>query len=144
MINLLNSSGCLINLFELNEIKTSKRDGSYLEESINHLVECTWPGIDGKGCIIGTNTWVPTLIPKNVRKVVTVCQELERKRCSAVGDLPSVIEAEGIEQYGHRENVRIFDVDKDQGEDVLAEVVKQRGPVSQSLQMYMSSLTKWR
>ena len=44
-------------------------------------------------------------------------------QCSAAEDLFSVIEADSIEQYGSRENVRIFGVEEEPGEDVFANVV---------------------
>ena len=38
-------------------------------------------------------------------------------------DLISVIEADSIEQYGNKENVRIFGVDEEPGDDVFPKVV---------------------
>lgn len=102
---------------------TAKKD-----EGSNHLVECTGPGIDGSGCVIWTNIWVPMLIPKNFFSRPFLCgfcavEELKKHQCSAPGDLSPVIEADSIEQYGRRENVRIFGVEEEPGEDVFAKVV---------------------
>ena len=98
------------------------------DEGSNHLVECTGPGIDGSGCVIWTNIWVPMLIPKNFFSRPFLCgfcavEELKKNQCSAAGDLSPVIEADSIEQYGRRENVRIFGVEEEPGEDVFAKVV---------------------
>ena len=43
-------------------------------------------------------------------------------QCSAAEDLSSVIEADSIEQYGRRENVRNFGVEEEPGEEVFANV----------------------
>ena len=44
-------------------------------------------------------------------------------QCSAAGNLSPVIEADSIEQYQRRENLRIFGVEEEPGEDVFAKVV---------------------
>ena len=49
--------------------------------------------------------------------------ELKKIHCSAAGEMSAVIEADSIEQYGRRENVRIFGVEEEQCEDVFAKVV---------------------
>ena len=99
-------------------IPAKKDDGS------NHLVECTGPEMDGNGCIIWTNVWVSTLIPKNFARPFLggfcAVEELQPKT-STVDDRWPIIEADSIEQYGRRENVRIFGVEED--EDVFAKVV---------------------
>ena len=51
------------------------------------------------------------------------CSGTGKKRYSAVEDLSSVIEADSIEQYLRRENMRIFDVDEGPGEDVFTKAV---------------------
>ena len=76
-----------------------KYDGS------NHVVECTEPGMDGNGCIIWTNVWVPTLIPKNFFARPFLCgfcavEELQKIKTSTVDDRSQFIEANSIEQYG--------------------------------------------
>ena len=38
-------------------------------------------------------------------------------------DLPSVIQADNIEQYGNREDVGVFGVDEEPGDDVFPKVV---------------------
>ena len=80
------------------------------------------------GCFIWTNIWVPTLITKNFFSRPFLCgfyavEELKTIQCSAPGDLSPVIDAYSIEQFGGRENVRIFDVGEEPGEDVFAKVV---------------------
>ena len=86
------------------------------EEGSNHLVECTGPGMDGRsGCVIWTNIWVPMLIPKNFFSRPFLCgfcavEELRKIQYSAAGNLSPVIEADSIEQYWRRKNVRIFGV----------------------------------
>ena len=138
VINLLNSLGCLISLFRL-IVKTTVKMGpsrtnststnpAKKDEGSNHLVECTGPGIDGSGCVIWTNIWVPMLIPKNFFSRSFLCgfcavEELKKNQSSAAGDLSPVIEADSIEQYGRRENVSILGVVEEPGEDVFAKVV---------------------
>ena len=101
-------------------IPAKKDDGS------NHLVECIGPEMDGNGCIIWTNVWVPTLIPKNFARPFLggFCdvEELQQKT-STVDDRSPIIEADSTEQYGRRENVRIFGVEEEPDEDVFAKVV---------------------
>ena len=96
-----------------------------MKEGSNNLVECTGPGVDGTGCVIWTNIWVPTLLPKNFSFLCGFCgvEELQKIQCSAAGDLSPAIEADSIDQFGRRENVRIFGVEGEQVEDVLAKVV---------------------
>ena len=43
----------------------------------------------------------------------------QKDQCSAAGDMSPVIEADSIEQYGRGENVRIFVVEEEPGEDDL-------------------------
>ena len=50
-------------------------------------------------------------------------EEHKKIQCSAAGDLSPVIEADCIEQYGRRENARIFGVEEEPGEDVFEKVV---------------------
>ena len=84
--------------------------------------------MDGNGCVIWTNVWVPTLIPKNFFERpflggLWAFEELKKSsRCTTEDRLP-IIEADSIEQYGRRENVRIFGVQEEPGEDVFAKVV---------------------
>ena len=135
MINLVNSIGCLISLIRLiikTTIKigpsrtnsTSAQNPTKNDECGNHLFQCTGPGVDGSGCVIWTNIWVPTLIPKKFSRpfLCGFCavEELKKIKCSAAGDLSPVIEADSIAQYGCRENVRIFGVKEEPGEDVFA------------------------
>ena len=72
VINLLNIFGCLISPSRLivettingpsRTNSTSAQNPTKKEESSNHLIECTGPGVDGNGCVIWTNIWVQTLI----------------------------------------------------------------------------------
>ena len=106
----------------------STQNMAKMEEGSNHLVECTGPGVDGSGCVIWSNIWVPTLIPQNFFSRLFLCgfcafEELKKIHCSADGNLSLFIEADSLEQYWRRENVRIFDVEKEPGEDVLAKNV---------------------
>ena len=92
---------------------TSAQNPTKKEEGSNQLVECTGPRVDGSGYVIWTNIWVPTLIPKNFFSRPFLCdfcavEELKKIQCSAAGDLSPVIEADSIEQYGRRENVKIL------------------------------------
>ena len=106
---------------------TSAQNPTKKEEGSNHLVECTGPGVDRSGCVIWTNIWVPTLIPKNFSRsfLCGFCavEELKKIQCSAAGDQSPVIEADSIEQNGRRETVRIFGVEEEPGEDAFAKVV---------------------
>ena len=84
--------------------------------------------VDGSGCVIWTNIWVPTLIPKKFFSRPFLCgfcavEELKKIQCTAAGDLSHVIEADSIEQYGRREKVKIFDVEEEPGGDVFAKEV---------------------
>ena len=51
------------------------------------------------------------------------CSAAKKILCSAAGDLSPVIEADSMEQNGRRENVRIFGVEEEPGEDAFAKVV---------------------
>ena len=107
---------------------TSSINQGKKEEGSNHLIECTGPGVDGNGCVIWTNVWVPTQIPKNFFARPFLCgfcafEELNKASRCTTEDLAPIIEADSIEQYGRRENVRIFGVQEEPGEDVYAKVV---------------------
>ena len=85
---------------------TSAQIPTKKEEGGNHLVECTGPGVDGSGCVIWTDVWVPTLVPKNFFSRPFLCgfgavQELKKIQCS----------------------VRIFGVEEEPSEDTFAKVV---------------------
>ena len=49
--------------------------------------------------------------------------ELKKIQCSAAGELFPAFDVDSIEQYGRRENVKIFGVEEETGEDVFAKVV---------------------
>ena len=44
-------------------------------------------------------------------------------RCSAVEDLSPVLECHNVECYGRQENFRVFAVEEEPAEDILADVV---------------------
>ena len=52
---------------------TSSINQGKKEEGSNPLIECTGPGVDGNGCVIWTNVWVPTQIPKNFFAMPFLC-----------------------------------------------------------------------
>ena len=122
----------------------NKDDGS------NHLVECTGPGRDRNGCIIQTNVWVPTPIPKNFFARLFLCgfcavEELQKMKTSTMDDRSPIIEADSIEQYGRRENVRIFGVEEEPDEDSLPRwLVWLKKLESQSLPMMLVAVTVYR
>ena len=108
---------------------TSARYPAKEDDGNNHIVECTGPGMDGNGRIIWTNVWVPTLFSNNFFSgrpfLCGFCaiQELQKMRTSTVDDRSPIIQAESIEKYGRKENVRIFGVEEQSDEDVFAKVV---------------------
>ena len=107
---------------------TSSTNQGKREEGSNNLIECTGPGVDGNGCVIWTNVWVPTQIPKNIFARPFLCgfcafEGLNKASRCTTEDLAPIIEANSIEQYVRRENVRIFGVQEEPGEDVYAKVV---------------------
>ena len=64
VINLTNSLGCLLGLFRINAKtiimmgssrtnSTSTQNPAKKKEGSNHLVECTWPGFDGRAASSG-------------------------------------------------------------------------------------------
>ena len=98
------------------------------EEGSNHLIECTGPGVDWNGSVIWTNVWVPTQIPQNFFGRPFLCEfcafeALNKASRCTTENLAPIIEADSIEQYGRRENVRFFGVQEEPGEDVFAKLV---------------------
>ena len=84
--------------------------------------------MDGNGCIIWTNVWVPTLIPKNFFARPFLCgfygvEELQKIQTSSEDDWSPIKEADTLEQHGRRETVRNFGVEEEPDEDVFAKVV---------------------
>ena len=105
------------------------------EDGKNHLIECSGPGQDGKGCVACVPVWLPTRLPKNFTERPFLCgycafTEVEKLRKEAHGDskvqetrLSNLFLSDANEQYGRRENVRIFGVEEQTGEDVYQQVV---------------------
>ena len=107
---------------------TSSTNRGKKEEGSNHLIEGAGRGVDGNEFVIWTNVWVPTQIPKNFFARPFLCgfcaiEGLNKASRCTTEDLALIIEADSIEQYGRRENVRIFGVQEEPGEDVYAKVV---------------------
>ena len=107
---------------------TSSTNQDKKEEGSNHLIECTGPGVEGNGCVIWTNVWVPTQIPKNFFARPFLCgfcafEGLSKASRGTMEDLAPFTEADSIEQYERRENLRIFGVQEEPGEDVYPKVV---------------------
>ena len=125
-MNLLNSLGCLISLFRLivkttfkmgpsRTNSTSAQNPTKKEEGSNHLFECTGPGVDGSGCVIWTNIWVPTLIPKNFFSRPFLCgfcavEELKKIQCSAAGVCLQSSRLTALNKMGGEKIVMIFGV----------------------------------
>ena len=116
--------------------KTSVSDEMFTDENgKNHLIECSGPGQDGYGCVAWVPVWLPTRLPKTFTERPFVCgycafTEVEKLRREAHGDskvqeteLSNLFLSNAYEQYGRRENVRIFGVEEQTGEVVYQQVV---------------------
>ena len=121
---------------KVTQTKTSVSDEVFTDEDgKNHLIECSGPGQDGNGCIAWVPDWLPTRLPKNFTERPFFCSycaftEVEKLRKEAHGDsqvketrLSKLFSSDANEQYGRRENVRIFGVEEQTGEDVYQQVV---------------------
>ena len=105
------------------------------EDGKNHLIECSGPGQDGNGCVAWVQVWLPTRLPKNFTERPFVCgycafTEFEKLWKKAHGDskvqetrLSNLFLSDANEQYGRRENVRLFGVEEQTGQDVYQQVV---------------------
>ena len=108
------------------------------EEGSTHLIECTGKGPDkGKGC----QSWVPTWLPKKIHKgfmdrpfLCVFCAAAEvadlqsklakiTEKPQISGELSSLFNADSNQQYGRRDNVRIFGVEEAPNEDVYQAVI---------------------
>ena len=121
---------------KVTQTKTSVSDEVFTDEvGKNHLIECSGPGQDGNGCVAWVSVWLPTQLPKNFTERPFLCgycasTEVEKLRKEAHGDskvqetrLSSLLLSDANDQYGRRENVRIFGVEEQTGEDVYEQVV---------------------
>ena len=108
------------------------------EEGSTHLIECTGKGPDkGKGC----QSWVPTWLPKKIHRgfmdrpflcgfcAAAEVADLQSKlakiaeKSQISGELSSLFNADSNQQYGRRDNVRIFGVEGAPNEDVYQAVI---------------------
>ena len=116
--------------------KTSVSDEMFTDEDgKNHLIECSGPGQDGNGCVAWVPVWLTTGLPKNFSERHLLCgycafTEVEKLRKETHVDskvqetrLSNLILSDANEQYGRRENVRLFGVEEQTGEDVNQQVV---------------------
>ena len=99
------------------------------------MMECSGPGQDGNGCVAWVPDWLSTRLPKKFTERPFLCgycvfTEVEKLRKEAHGDskvpetrLSNLFLSDANEQYGQRENVRIFGVEEQTGEDVYQQVV---------------------
>ena len=80
----------------------------------------------GMAALFGLTSGCRHSSPKNFSQFFPMwflnCPGIRKKRCSAVEDLSSVIDADSIEQNGRSENVRTFGAEEPVG-DVFAKVV---------------------
>ena len=105
--------------------QTTDETGSY------HMVECTGDGSDGSGCIVWSRIWLPERIPRNFMKRPFLCGFWANDTLKNVVHNPvnakvdARFEADVIEQYGRRDNIRIVGLeDGGNTEDPYQEVVK--------------------
>ena len=118
------------------------------EEGSVHLIECNGPGL-GKGCVAWVSTWLPEKLPKGFMNRKFLCgfcaaAEIEKLKEETVEQVKSVDEvkvklannvdqnksglaslfsADTVEQYGRRDNIRIFGVKENNDEDIYQEVI---------------------
>ena len=137
VINLLNSLGCSISLLRFtirplmaptHSNSTSASNPAKEDDCRIHLPVCTGPGLEGKNCIIWTNTKVSKLIPKTFIARLFFCgfcafEELQKMKRPTVENLLPINDTDNFEQSGWRENARIFGVEEEPDENVFAKVV---------------------
>ena len=88
-----------------------------------HLVECS--GLDTKGsqCQVWSRVWVPERVPADLFSqpfLCGFCCAAELVKAQQKVEKPwgqGMFEADAIEQYGRRENIRIHGLEEVQGED---------------------------
>ena len=121
---------------KVTQTKTSVSDEVFTDEDgKNHSIECSGPGQDGSGCVAWVPVWLSTRLPKNFTERPFLCgyfafTEIEKLRKSAHGvskvqqtRLTNLFLSCANEQYGRRENVRLFGLEDQTGEDVYQQVV---------------------
>ena len=121
---------------KVTQTKTSASDEVFTKkDSKNHLREGSGPGQDGNGCAAWVPVWLPTRLPKSFTERPFLCgysafTEVEKLRKETHGDskvqetrLSNLFLSDANEQNGGRENVRIFGVEEQTGEDVYQQVV---------------------
>ena len=121
---------------KVTQTKTSVSEEVFSEEDgKNHLIECSGPGQDGNGCEAWVPVWLRTRLPKNFTERPFLCgycafTEVKKLRKQAHGDsnvqetrLANLFLSDANERYGRRENIRIFGVEEQTGEDVYQQVV---------------------
>ena len=128
------------------------------EKGAVHLIECNGPGLV-KGCVAWVSTWLPEKLPKGFMNRKFLCgfcaaAEIEKLKEETVEQVKSVDEvkvklannveqtksglaslfsSDAVEQYGRRDNIRIFGVKEKADEDIYEEVInvaKSAGVVS--------------
>ena len=121
---------------KVTQTKTSVSDEVFTDkDGKNHLIECSGPGHDGNGYVAWVPVWLPTRLPKNFTEWPFLCgycafTEVEKLRKETHGDskvqetlLSTLFLPDASARYGRRENVRIFGVEEQTGEDVYQQVV---------------------
>ena len=112
--------------------KTSK------EEGMMHLIECNGDGVNGNGCVAWTSIWLPMKLPRGFNERRFLCgfcamaeveqmkEKLAKSQQTSQPDqvLRSVLSSDAIEQYGRRDNIRIFGVADVPDEDPYNTVIK--------------------
>ena len=107
------------------------------DEGSSHLIECTGKGQNGQGCVAWVPTWLPKRIPKGflnrpflcgfcaASEVSQLCEKQSQvpEKSSISVELSSLFNADSNEQYGRRDNVRIFGVKEETNEDVYQKVI---------------------
>ena len=106
------------------------------DEGPSHLIECTGKGQNGKGCVAWNPTWLPKKIPKGFMNRPFLCcfcaasevselrekQSQDSEQSPITGKLSSLFNADSNEQYGGRDNVRIFGVKEEADDDVYQKI----------------------
>ena len=121
---------------KVTQTTTSASDRVFTDEDgKNNLIECSGPGQDGNGCVAWVPVWLPKRLPKKFTERPFLCgyrafTQVEKLRKESHRDskvqetrLSCLFLSDANEQYGRRENVRIFGVEGQTGEDVYQQVV---------------------
>lgn len=115
------------------QMSTSDDEGSL------HLIECNGTGINGDGCVAWVSTWLPKKLPRGFNERRFLCGYCAASEVEALkqtlnnaplstetqsSGLASVINADAVEQYGRRDNIRIFGMEEASGEDTYETVIQ--------------------